>query len=317
MRPIFVFILISFLFTPVFADTIVLKNGERIKGLILDEFKDRIVLSTAYGEKVFMKNNLKNAIYDSDTKALYRRAVNYERRGEYIKAYYAYEEVIESDPDMRFARYRMIYLENFLGKQFKKDLFNEFYRRKKCDEQSDEKVFSKRLFDEVGVSLDTTGQYPTIVKLNEEIINGATRKLTEKDRIISVWGEMTAYMDIREISSRLTLPGEVKFTIERDLCVDIPEKKGFGLNPFRSKLSKLVGADILLEKYGFVISSINKSGAFYHGGIREGDRICFVDGIDVNFMPYENIQDMILGSMGGTADISVRRNMSFWKKEPE
>jgi len=50
----------------VFADIVIMKDGKRIKGLILDEFKDRIVVSTVEGEKIIMISDIESAIYSSE-----------------------------------------------------------------------------------------------------------------------------------------------------------------------------------------------------------------------------------------------------------
>ena len=307
--------IVSFIVSTVSADTVVMKNGERLKGLILDDYKDRVILSTVDGEKILMKSDLKTAIYESEVDALFKQAVNYENQNNHLKAYYAYEKVLEIEPGRDLVRNRMIYLENYLGKQLKNDFYKKLYRNKSESNNADPEGVSRKLFYEVGLSLKADEPYAKIDLLDRNKVSICNIDFTENDRIVSVWGKKTAYMDVNEVAYMLLEPGEVKLTIEREYFVKIPGNLSLTINPFISKLSRLIGAKILLKKNGFVVAKIKKNGPFYETGIKNGDRICYIEGKNVRFMPYADIQKLIVDSRGDNTAFVVRRNVSFWKKE--
>ena len=47
-----------------FSDTIYLKDKSQVKGIVVEEYNDRIVISTEYGESEMMKEEIKKIIYD-------------------------------------------------------------------------------------------------------------------------------------------------------------------------------------------------------------------------------------------------------------
>ena len=50
---------------PLNADTVQLKNGQELKGLIVEKHEDRIVLNTEKGETPVLKSSIQNILYDT------------------------------------------------------------------------------------------------------------------------------------------------------------------------------------------------------------------------------------------------------------
>ena len=50
--------------TSSFSDTIQLTSGEKVMGIIVEEYADRVVVSTFEGEKIVHRNNIKSLYYD-------------------------------------------------------------------------------------------------------------------------------------------------------------------------------------------------------------------------------------------------------------
>ena len=112
-----------------FSDTVILKNGTRKKGLILDEFDDRIVLSTVEGEKTIMRGEIRSAVYDNEEKALMQKAKNHTKRNQPIKAYYVYKKIVELNPDHKEAREKMENLRNVLESQARNDMIDAVVKK--------------------------------------------------------------------------------------------------------------------------------------------------------------------------------------------
>ena len=54
----------AFLVNSAFADTIVLKDSTKTKGLVVDEYVDRIVVSTYEGEIFLSRSDIEDIIYE-------------------------------------------------------------------------------------------------------------------------------------------------------------------------------------------------------------------------------------------------------------
>ena len=60
--PVIVIILFSNL---AYADTVIMKNKTKIKGLVVDEYVDRVALSTIEGEKYILRKEIDTIEYDT------------------------------------------------------------------------------------------------------------------------------------------------------------------------------------------------------------------------------------------------------------
>jgi len=298
-----------------FADTLSLRNGDEIKGLVLRDYKDRVVVSTADGEKTLMKKDLCSVSYDSEANALYKEAGNYEKKREYIKAYHTYEKALELDPEMELARDRMIYLNNFIGKKFKHDFFDKVYRNMGQDEPGPGVKLSDKVFDELGIQLKPGQEFVEVGMVREDAGKFSGASLRVDDKIIAVWGRMAAYMDSEEVSAMLLEPGEIKMTVERKYAVTVPERTGFPFYPLRTDTLRRLGGEVVLKKTGFIVNNVVSGTEFCNAGIRKGDIICNINGMDVKYTPYSGLEKVLGASRGKNVDIVVRRDVSLWKKE--
>lgn len=295
---------------PSFADTVIFKDGKRAKGLILDEFKDRIVLSTIEGEKVIPKSKIRSAVYDSEEKALMQEARNQMKKNQHIKAYYTYKKVLELDPEMKEARERMDYLKGYLEEQTKGDIMKSVRNRQERLQGASGKTPVQRAREELGLFLETGEKY-VFVRSNNS--SGSSKKIKAGDSIVSVWGEMAAYMDADEVANMLLVPGETRCVIERALKVDL--YKGHAKNNlFSNGYERIIGAKLELEKRGVIVKKVSSSGPFSEAGIKRGDLIERINGKNTRYMPMSKIIDLIKENKEKKMDIVIRRGVVFWRK---
>jgi len=106
------FLLIFSLFAPAtgsLADAIYLKDGKEVKGIVVEEYADRVVISTYEGEQMLPKSDIDNIEYDFVEQNLVKLGDRYKERHEFEKAYFYYEKAIKTNPDYKVARERMNY----------------------------------------------------------------------------------------------------------------------------------------------------------------------------------------------------------------
>jgi len=286
------------------ADTLLLRDGTEVKGLILNEYKDRIVVSTVSGEKYFMKSEIKSASYDSEARELLQKARNEVKRGEYIKAYYSYEKVVEMDPKIEEARERLLFLRKYLENKVRDDIRSGITRGNASVSLKDPKGPLERLKDKLGITLSSGGKYAYINALTAK---AEAMGLKENDRIVSIWGEMTAFMDPEEVADLLLGLHESRLIVERVVPVDLKRD-----NSVSVKYDRIIGAKLDLERKGVVVVDIDDDGPFANAGIKKGDNILAVDGKDTTYMPMGTLTGMIVEDQGSTAEFVVRRDLILW-----
>ena len=297
-----------------FADTVILKNGRKEKGLILDEFKDRIVLSTAEGEKTLMKSDIRSAIYDSEQKALMQKGRNQLKRGQYIKAYYTYEKAVELNPDLKEARERLYYLRNYLETKIRSDVRGSWIARKERFGGASGKTLARKVAGELGLVLASGEKYVFVEKILDSGSPGAKLKLEQGDRIVAVWGEMTAYMDADEVAGMFLGPGETRFVIERTVFPGIAASKTLFGGSLFSGYRKAIGAGLELRKKGVIVSNVIPGGSFRTSGIREGDLLYRINGKNTRYLPMSQIIDIIEKNRNREIEVVIRRDVALWGK---
>jgi C-terminal processing protease CtpA/Prc len=301
---------ILFCGTSAFADTVILRNGERIKGLILDEYKDRIVVSTVYGEKIIMKSEIRSAIYDSEVKALMQKGKNQVRKMQYIEAHHTYAKALELDPKLQEARERLDYLRSFLETKMKKDIARSVKDKKEKFQGAFGVIPSQRVADEFGITLTPNGKYIEIGKVTDESADA----LRPGDKIISVWGQLTAYMDTEEVSAALLKSDECKLVIERPLFPTLAANNHNLNNMFSNGSGKAIGAKLKLVKKGIIIKDIAPEGPFGKAGAKEGDILFRINGKNTRYMPMRQIYEIIKENQRQEIEVVIRRSVTLWRK---
>ena len=295
-----------------FADTVILKNRKKIKGLILEEFRDRIILSTAGGETAILKKDIRFAVYDSEEKALIKKARNYSRRREYLRAYYIYKKALELDPDLEEAREQLHYLRGILETQISRDIKDEL--RSKIDAEKSRKKFSEKLADEFGIVLGDGDKYTVVKSVRESAVSSRSDRLQSGDRIVSVWGEMAGYMDADEVAGMMLSSDENKFVIERDTSPTLGHSSGL-LDRFTGDTRGTIGGTLKLSRKGVVVTGVKPGGAFALAGIKKGDIIYRIKGRNTRYMPMRKIAEILKKNEGKAVEIVVRRTVTMWRKK--
>ena len=295
------------------ADMVKLKNGETVKGLILDEYKDRIVLSTASGERVLMKGDISSAVYDSEERTLLRKADNLFKKGQYIKAYYAYAGIVELNPEQEEARQRLNYLRNYIEDKTHDKFRGKSAKRIYHGEDATQGSSLEKLRDTYGVVLVQKENDVYVGQMTKILKDRYFKALKPGDKIVNVWGEMSAYMDAREVAALMMNSDQVDMEIERSLDPKLTYA-GSLLSKLFFGYRRVIGAKLVLRRDGIKIYGLVKSGPFFVSGVEKGDLLYRIAGESTRYMPMERVVEIIMASQGKDLDIVIHRKLIFWKK---
>ena len=90
--------------TNLMADAIITRDGKEIKGVVVEEYKDRYVISTAFGEMKVMKSNIKNIKLDEQDSNLIMLAEKARDVRDYNRAVAYYEQALKINPYSKAAK---------------------------------------------------------------------------------------------------------------------------------------------------------------------------------------------------------------------
>src|SRR3989344_4991561 len=135
----------------VFADTIRKKDGAELKGIVVEDYKDRIVFSTADGEVTIMKSDIGELIFDTEEDNLMKLAEQAQDRKDYLTAYGYYDMAAKINPESKRAKDGIVFLQGYLFRKAEADKADAVKRQGELDragafiqqEKSDDEEFKE------------------------------------------------------------------------------------------------------------------------------------------------------------------------------
>lgn len=294
-----------------FSDTIYTKENKEIKGIITEEYKDRITISTVDGERTLMKSEIRELYYDTEEQNLVKLAEQARERGDYIKAFVYYDKAFKMNPNSKAAKDGIVFLQGYL---FKKDMAkkeedvnrrNEFETKgagpitiKTEDEKFNDNL--KKLRSTTGIILRSSGGITKIESVTDPS-PAYDVGIKRGDVLIDVWGRLVGYLSLPEVVEALLEKTslETKCTIERKISL---RSRDMGAE-FKMQFDGLTAAD--------VVSGSPAAGA----GLRQGDLITGINGQSTRYMPINKALEIIRRSKGATVMLTFRREVVMWGKE--
>ena len=326
MRNIFIAALLlvtgyGLLITNSYADTIYTNDGKEIRGIIVGDYKDRIVMSTVDGEITSLKSDIKELFYDGEADNLVKLAEQSRERGDMIKAFAYYDMALRADPDSKSAKDGIIFLQGYLFRKEQVKKEDEVKKQEEFENLGAAKIAEEKpvaekikemsvsMRESLGITISekSGGQVIDSVRINSPAEAAGVRK---GDVIVAVWGRLTGYMPLEEVMRALLEKSslEVKCTVERDVIVQP--------NPnitILSSLKDMVGATFSMEFDGLTISDIVYNGPAFAAGLAKGDLVIAIDNKSTTYMPLKKALGMMRSTNSNVILLKIRREILIWR----
>ena len=304
----------------VVADTLYLKEGKEIKGIVIQNYHDRIVFNTIDGEKTIKKSDIEDILYDRREQNLIKLGDFHYQKNNLVKAYTYYRKAYQINPDYKEAQDRYIHIRSVLmrrpEKQFKSDMDRKralFQQAGKLYEPKIKEGIAKskeELFKQLtGIVLFTEDEVPKIRSLVSESPASKTG-IKVYDEIFSVWGRLTAYYDLDDIVDMIidSPSPEVMLKVKREISIYPDSKKIVSL----SDLGILIG----IKEPGLTVSDIDKLIIPSEIDLLKEDIISDINGKSIIYMPLKEVKETIKSSLAeGKLTLKIIRNLTLWRKD--
>lgn len=288
-------------FASSFCDTIYLKDGSQVKGIVVEEYSDRIIISTEYGEAKMLKGEIRGIDYDLMEQNLVGLGNKYKEAGDYIRAYFYYDKARNLNPQYKEAVDGANYIEGFL---FRKELgrkSDEINWRQEVEDfqqnrfKKEEQAVSN-LKQLIGIEIEDTGKDIKVIKVYEEL-PADKAGIREGDYLSAIWGKLTGYMSCEEVARVLSKPEnlEMKLEIDREIKV----------GPHVIKSSQF---DLRFE--GLCLRNIPDGSKAFAAGLRNNDLILSIDGESIRYTPLKEVMDLLRSN---PRTLLVRRELTIWR----
>jgi hypothetical protein len=304
------------------ADTVIKTNGEEMKGIVVEDYQDRIVMSTVNGEKTFMKHDIKELYYDEEEDNLIKLADQAKEKNDYIRALTYYDMAFKANPNSKAAKDGLVFLEGYLFRKEQAQKEADVRKRGDLERQGAvsaieppkiESVPEKlvKLNKAIGITLDMKDGFPRVKTIHPR--SPASEAGVERgDRLISIWSRVTGYMELREVlEALLDKPSlELKCTMERTTDVEVVP---YGL--VAPGTNELIGATLAMQFDGLTITSVRANGASASAGLKKGDLVTAINGKPTRYMPLKNAVEMIRNSKNSIVQLTIKREVLIWRRD--
>jgi len=296
---------------PSFADTIHTRDGKEIKGIVVEDYRDRLTLSTVDGEISVMKTDIADLLFDTEEENLIKLGEQAQGRGDYSRAYAYYELALKINPNSKPARDGMVFTHGYVLRKEESRKEADIARRDAIERygafiqsavsESDELIKnSEKLRREAGIILKEGGTFPEIdyVAPDSPAHEAGMRR---RDLLVAVWGRLTGYLPLNAVLRTLTDRSslEVKCTIERAVDIRMPER----------------GASLSMEFDGLMVSNVKEESPSFKYGLRKGDFVVAIDGESTRYMPLKKAIELMRRSKKGIVRVTIRREVILWRRE--
>lgn len=308
------FIIFQMIACSSFADTVIMKDRESVKGVVVEEYQDRIVLSTIDGEKSFLRENIGQIVYDLEEQNLANMGDFYSQRGMYKTANHYYEEALKINPNYKKAQDGIVFSETYLKQTvgaLKRGDIQKKNQAKQWQEGIEDTSGNSEAYKvkkALGIEIENVnGRFVITSVLTGS--SAAVGGLNEGDIILAVWGRAISYMDTGE-AMRVLLGGEVlevRLLIERSIVLDLKETSG--------NYTALTGLKLgFSEMEGMTVEEVSKGSASDKAGIEKGDILVKVQDEDTRYMSIREVENIIKANTGKRISLTIERNAIVWKK---
>ncbi|MBU1912544.1 MAG: PDZ domain-containing protein [Candidatus Omnitrophica bacterium] len=313
MKKIILFIITAvFISAALYADTVILKNRTKVKGLVVDEYVDRIALSTVEGERHILRKDIDRIEYDTPEQNFMQLGRAYDSKGWYDKAAFYYKKAIDINPDYKEARDAYVASHAKMWheeeKRTKKDIdlhnmAKEWQARK--NKQVPVVVKSKEIQVKESLGISVT-EHEGIFRINEVVPGSSSAKagIQKGDFLVGIWGRLIRYSKLEDILGELIGPkySEVKILVSRD--ISIPAETG-------ANTYKDLGASLGFEYEGLLIKDIIPGKKAESSGLKKGDLVIAIDKNVTRYLPLDSVISLISNPKNDKIVFTVRRSINL------
>jgi len=304
IKKIFLTFLLCFFCIDVQADTILLKRGDFKKGMVIEEYADRVVFSTVDGENVIMKVDIEKIQYDDPELNLMSLGDDALNKGRYKLAHKYYTLAVQINPKLTVLREKMDHAGLLAYKEkelTKRELIEKMNMLTSRQEPVIKKTTPEELLEnELGIILtrSTDGSFRLDAMKSDSPFRKAGFKLG--DNLVSIWSKLTSYLTLKEISDLLLGLDQhtIKTTLERNITMQKEPNTSFA-------------ATFAMEWEGMIVKSIEPGSAVEKTGLKIGDLLIAINKEPIRYTKMKDVIDLL--NQRDSVVLSMRRTVTVFK----
>ncbi|MCK4401404.1 PDZ domain-containing protein [bacterium] len=274
-----------------FADTIFLIHGDSIKGIITEQYEDRVIVSVPGGEIGIYRNRISRIRFDEPEQNYLQLGDKYLEKKRFDKAVQLYKRAVKANPNFQQAKDALLKLEDIkkayiMEKQKKEELLRRI--------RKESKIMLRKM---LGIEIDSAYKmyiYPDSPAAKKGIQTG--------DKLISIYNQLVKHMSLAKVREYLigSGTGKVKLTVEVRLIIE---------RHIRTAKSGRLGIRIEIKETGLTITEAVKNSLAERVGLKAGDKIAAINEKSTRYMNMKQVIKNLKQRSAGQLSLTIRRSI--------
>lgn len=287
----------------IYADTILLKDGRKIEGFILEEQSDCYVVKITIGTMTIDKGNVSEVKRLSPEENYLNLGAQYLLARNYDAALEQYKKALEINPAFQPAIDAIVKIEKIKSETEEKKLAE---LKQKEEGLLEKKTKALRAF---GMELEITDGQLRASKIEGDV-QADVAGIRPSDVITQIDGQITKGKSLEEILNYLLKPDRTlfKFTIQRNL--NLTRKR------IEYQKRPVVGIGIFLDidEDGLVISDVIAGQPAASAGLKMNDRPIAIDDVPTKAMSLDEASVLIGGDESTNVKLTIQRSVELERR---
>ena len=295
-----------------------MKDGSEVKGLVVEQHEDRVILNTEKGEVPVLREKIQNILFDDPEQSFMQMGEKYEQSEQWGEALGYYEKALQLNPNFEDAKKASVRVRNHFWSKAAAGPSNEIEKRQAMYDAWDKNVSAEENFkhqslssirmlrEGLGVSL---GKKDDWVLLTEVVPkkDAAVAGLKKNDRLVGIDGKSLRYLNADVVRQMFLSPHYSSFTLEyeRDCVL---RKTGF-----ERDLAEL-GMQVKLDYAGTLVQKVKRQSPADRAGLKPGDLLVSAGGTAMRYLPLKKLLSVIVAGPADSSVLSVRRSVILTRK---
>lgn len=278
-------VLFSLFSLPAFADTVYFKSGNTLKGLVVEEHQDRIILSTEEGEKTVLRREIDDVFYSEPERNHLYLGNQALEEGELGLARGFFDKALQINPRFEEAHDALRRAEDL---------------ERKRDTPLPPGQVAAALWEQWGLALESVSSQVRVAQVRPD--SSAERAGLERgDVLIALWGESLAFLNPDQAAERLWGPPGtvVKITVQRVVRLAPPAAASAREWPHWR---------LEMERLGLTVDRVEPAGAASLSGLFPGDRIIGLNGQPTRYLKLSDARRLAQTSTETGLTLLIQRD---------
>ena len=272
------------------ADTVYFKSGASLKGLVVEEHRDRVVVSTEDGEKTVLRREIDEIFYSEPERNQLYLGDQALQDGDAALALSFFQKALDINPLLQEAADALRRVEDL---------------ERKRDYPPPSGDWNRILWERWGVVLDVVSGWVTVtrVKPGSPAEKGG---LEPGDALIGYWGESLAFLNLKQVAETLWGPPGtlVKITVQRLMT----------LSAASSDVKDWPRLQLEMERLGLTVDRTDPTGPAALARLMPGDRIIALNGQPTRYLPLADARRLVQQSREKGLSLLIQRDVTVQRE---